>query len=223
MLKVINLLKIYKTKGKLEDVEALKNLNFEIQNGETIAIVGTSGSGKSTLLQILGCLDKPTNGEILFENRDLAKFSDLELAGFRNKSIGFVFQAFYLQNYLTVAENIAVPLMFAKQKLSQAEIDKQVEYLLQRVGLTKQKDYLPNQLSGGQQQRVAIARALVNNPDIILADEPTGNLDKKTSQEILNLLLELNSQGTTLIMVTHDDKVASQMKRIIHLEDGEIV
>ena len=221
MLSIKNLSKIYKTKG--EDVEALKNLNFEIQNGETVAIVGTSGSGKSTLLQILGCLDKPTSGEILFENRDLAKFSDLELAHFRNKQISFVFQAFYLQNYLTVAENIAVPLMFAKQKLSQVEIDKQVDYLLKRVNLIKQKDYLPNQLSGGQQQRVAIARALVNNPKIILADEPTGNLDKKTSQEILNLLLELNSQGTTLIIVTHDDKVASQMKRIIHLEDGEIV
>ncbi len=203
---------------KSETVRALRGVSFDVPEGDYVAIMGPSGSGKSTLLNLLGCLDKPTSGHLLLGNDDIALMSDDELAEIRSQRIGFVFQSYNLIQQLTVVENIQVPLYY-QGKLGAKERDRAVK-LAGRVGLADRLDHRPTQLSGGQQQRVAIARSLVNDPFFVLADEPTGNLDSMTTEEILNIFDELNSEGRTIIMVTHEDDVAERAKRIVRLKDG---
>ncbi len=210
-----NIWKIYK-EGR---VQALCGVSLKIRKGETLAILGPSGSGKSTLMHILGCLDRPSKGKVLIKGRDVSKLSDDELAKIRAKTIGFVFQFFYLVPYLTALENVMLPMIFVGEKNTE-----KCKELLKIVGLEKRANHLPMQLSGGERQRVAIARALANNPEIILADEPTGNLDSKTGEEIIKLLLDLNKKhGKTVVVVTHDSQLAKRMKRIIHIKDGKII
>ena len=219
LIEVENLTKTYRL-GTV-DVPALRGISFNIQEGEVVAITGQSGSGKSTLMNILGCLDVPTSGHYKLEGTDTAQMGDDELAAVRNRKIGFVFQQFNLLNRSTIVNNVELPLRYTgitgnghRQKAEEALI---------KVGLGDRLNHRPTELSGGQQQRVAIARALVNNPSLILADEPTGNLDLKTGQEIMQLLLDLNKEhGLTLILVTHDPGIAAQAQRIIHIKDGLI-
>ncbi len=203
---------------KSETVRALRGVSFDVPEGDYVAIMGPSGSGKSTLLNLLGCLDKPTAGELLLGEDNVATMSDDELAEIRSRRIGFVFQSYNLIQQLTVVENIQVPLYY-QGKLGAAE-QRRCIALAERVGLANRLDHRPNQLSGGQQQRVAIARSLVNDPYFILADEATGNLDSKTTAEILALFDELNDDGRTIIMVTHEDEVAERAKRVVRLRDG---
>ena len=203
-------------------VRALSDVNLSINTGELIAITGASGSGKSTLLQLIGLLDKPTSGEILFGGQPTSKLNDNQLSNLRNRTIGFVFQSFYLQPNLTVLDNVMLPAMFGKfdREVAHSRATKIVEI----IGLADKTYSLPDQLSGGQAQRVAIGRALMNNPQIILADEPTGNLDGKSGREVLSLLKYVGKElGITLIMVTHDLQVAEQAQRILRIEDGKIV
>ncbi|MFP6901332.1 MAG: ABC transporter ATP-binding protein [Opitutales bacterium] len=209
--------------GKVYDlgavqVPALGGLNFEIEEGGYTAIMGPSGSGKSTLLNILGCLDRPTAGAYILGGDDVAHMSDNELSRIRGTRIGFIFQSYNLVEQLNVVENIHLPLFYQGKDISQCH-DHCVK-LAQKVGLGDRLDHRPMQLSGGQQQRVAVARALANEPLMLLADEPTGNLDSSTEDEILNILDELHSEGRTLIVVTHDDAVASRAERVIYLKDG---
>lgn len=205
-----------------ETVHALKNVNFEIYEGEIVAIVGTSGSGKSTILNLIGGLDRPTTGTISIDDKSIGKLNDYKLSSYRNLTIGFVFQFFNLQHYLNVQQNVEIPLIFGGKK--KAFREEAARIAVTNVGLESRINHLPNQLSGGQMQRVAIARAIVNQPRILLADEPTGNLDKKTGTEILELMKELNTKlNTTIIIVTHDTSVAAQADRIIHVSDGEIL
>src|SRR5665647_1165751 len=205
--------------GKLE-LKVLKGISLEIYKNEYVALMGPSGSGKSTLMNILGCLDSPTSGKYILNGKDVSKIPDNDLAEVRNKEIGFVFQQFNLLSRLTAAENVALPLVYngtpKKQRMEQA-----LE-MLNRVGLADRSHHKPNELSGGQGQRVAIARALVNNPSIILADEPTGNLDSKTSVEIMNIFSKIQSEGNTVILVTHEEDIAKFAHRIIRLKDGLI-
>ncbi|MFN3189732.1 MAG: ABC transporter ATP-binding protein [Aureliella sp.] len=203
---------------KSETVRALRGVSFDVPEGDYVAIMGPSGSGKSTLLNLLGCLDQPTAGELLLGEDNVATMSDDELAEIRSRRIGFVFQSYNLIQQLTVTENIQVPLYY-QGKLGAAERKRCVE-LAERVGLADRLDHRPAQLSGGQQQRVAIARSLVNDPYFILADEATGNLDSKTTAEILALFDQLNNEGRTIIMVTHEDEVAERAKRVVRLRDG---
>ncbi|MFK7737470.1 MAG: ABC transporter ATP-binding protein [Pirellulaceae bacterium] len=203
---------------KSETVRALRGVSFDVPEGDYVAIMGPSGSGKSTLLNLLGCLDQPTDGELLLGKDNVATMTDDELAEIRSRRIGFVFQSYNLIQQLTVTENIQVPLYY-QGKLGAAERERCVE-LAGRVGLADRLDHRPAQLSGGQQQRVAIARSLVNDPYFILADEATGNLDSKTTAEILALFDQLNNEGRTIIMVTHEDEVAERAKRIVRLRDG---
>ena len=203
------------------DVPILKNIDLTIAEGEYVAIMGASGSGKSTLMNIIGCLDRPTSGRYVLDGRELTTLDDDGLAKIRNRYIGFVFQQFNLLPRLTALENVMLPMIYAHVSRSQRQ--KSATTALQQIGLGDRLTNRPNQLSGGQQQRVAIARALVNHPALVLADEPTGALDSKTSQEIMNLLTELNKQGTTIALVTHDATVAAQTKRIIHMQDGVVV
>jgi putative ABC transport system ATP-binding protein len=203
---------------KSETVRALRGVSFDVPEGDYVAIMGPSGSGKSTLLNLLGCLDQPTSGELLLGEDNVATMSDDELAEIRSRRIGFVFQSYNLIQQLTVVENIQVPLYY-QGKLGAAEQKRCID-LAHRVGLANRLDHRPNQLSGGQQQRVAIARSLVNDPYFILADEATGNLDSKTTAEILALFDELNDDGRTIIMVTHEDEVAERAKRVVRLRDG---
>ncbi len=219
MIELQNISKIYSI-GLSNQVLALSNFYLKVEKGEFLCIMGHSGSGKSTLMNIIGCLTKPTSGKYLLEDMDISKLRDDELAKIRNKKIGFVFQSFNLLSRLTVLENVEVPLIYSK---TSKYIRQKIGYqLLDSVGLSHRIKHLPNQLSGGETQRVAIARALSNNPQIILADEPTGNLDTNTGDEIMELLKSLNQQGKTIILVTHNKDNAQYAKKIIHLKDGKI-
>lgn len=219
MITIKNLNKVYKT-GSVE-VHALKDVNLEIQHGEFIAIMGHSGSGKSTLMNILGCLDRPSSGEYLLDGIDIKNQNQDELSLIRNKKIGFVFQAFNLIPRTNVLRNVELPMIYAKVKSSQRK--QRALELLEKVNLSDRIDHLPNELSGGQKQRVAIARALANNPPIILADEPTGNLDTQSSEEIMQIFRNLNEEGNSIILVTHEPDIAEYADRIIVFRDGCIV
>ncbi len=210
--------KIY-SKGHIE-VPALKEVDLRVQQGEYLAIMGSSGSGKSTMLNLLGCLDRPTTGRYLLHDTDVSKLNDDELSAIRCQRIGFIFQSFNLIEQLTVLENIEVPLFYLN--ISPEESARRGIELAQRVGLGERLSHRPSELSGGQMQRVAIARALANDPVVILADEPTGNLDSATEDEVLDIIDEMNESGKTVIMVTHDDRVADRAHRVIHLHDGTI-
>lgn len=203
-----------------EIVYVLKGIDLEIDKGEYVAIMGPSGSGKSTLMNLLGCLDTPTAGSYVLSGNDVSKMSDDQLAEIRNKEIGFVFQTFNLLPRTTALDNVALPMIYAGA--SKAERHDRAKEVLKNVGLADRMDHKPNQLSGGQRQRVAVGRALVNKPSIILADEPTGNLDSKTSLEIMNLFDEIHRAGNTVILVTHEEEVAEHAHRIIRLKDGNI-
>ncbi|ADD01543.1 ABC transporter ATP-binding protein [Thermoanaerobacter sp. CM-CNRG TB177] len=219
LIKVRNLTKIYKM-GENE-VKALDGISFDIEKGEFVSIVGQSGSGKTTLMNILGCLDVKTSGEYFLNGIDTSKLSDNELADLRCREIGFVFQNFNLLQKMTALENVELPMIYkgvpAKERRERAEM------LLEMVGLKERMHHRPNQLSGGQQQRVAIARALANDPPLILADEPTGNLDSKNGSEIMKIIKELNENGNTVVLITHDPNIAAQAKRIIRIKDGHIL
>jgi putative ABC transport system ATP-binding protein len=201
-------------------VEALRNVSFNIRRGEMVSIMGPSGSGKSTMMNTLGCLDRPTSGEYILDGESVAQMNDDQLASVRNRKVGFVFQSFNLLSRLTAVGNVELPLRYSGITEGRRELAKAA---LEAVGLKDRMTHRPYELSGGQQQRVAVARALVNNPAIIMADEPTGNLDSKVGKEIMNLLLNLNKdRGTTLIIVTHDAAIAEQTQRVIRLRDGEL-
>ncbi len=201
-----------------QSMEALRGISLNIGRGEFVSIMGPSGSGKSTLMNILGCLDSPTEGEYLLEGRDVAGLTFDQLASVRNKTIGFVFQNFNLLPYATAWENVELPLLFNGKK-GKARRDR-VEELLAAVGLLEWKDHRPSEMSGGEQQRIALARSLANDPPLLLADEPTGNLDSRNGEEIMTLLVRLWKEGRTIIMVTHDDRIAAHSQRIIRLFDG---
>ena len=203
-----------------QTVHVLKGIDLTIKKGEYVALMGPSGSGKSTLMNLLGCLDTPTSGSYMIANRDVSKMNDNQLADVRNKEIGFVFQTFNLIPRQTALQNVALPLVYAGEK-KEKRISR-AKKVLDEVGLSDRITHKPNQLSGGQRQRVAIARALVNSPSLILADEPTGNLDSSTSNEIMKLFEEIHKNGNTLIIVTHEEEIAQHANRIIRLKDGEI-
>jgi putative ABC transport system ATP-binding protein len=216
-IELVDIFKIYKMGD--QEVRALDGVTFTVKSGEMTAIMGSSGSGKSTLLNIIGCLDRPTSGIYRLDGEDVVKLHDDRLASIRNRRIGFVFQNFNLLARMSALENVEVPLLYANGK----DVRKRSLAALERVGLASRSDHEPNKLSGGQRQRVAIARALVNNPSLILADEPTGNLDSKTSEEIMTLFRELNESGVTLVIVTHEPEIAAQCKRCLHFKDGKII
>jgi|SRR5690554_183409 len=218
IIEVENLVRNFKL-GK-QTIHVLKNLNFKVNKNEYLALMGPSGSGKSTLMNLLGCLDTPTSGKYVLNNKDVSKLSDNELAEIRNKEIGFVFQTFNLLPRATALDNVALPLVYAG--FSKTAREERAKEVLEQVGLSDRIYHKPNELSGGQRQRVAVARALVNNPSIILADEPTGNLDSTTSHEIMGLFDEIHKNGNTIILVTHEEDIALHSHRIIRLKDGEI-
>ena len=203
-----------------ETIHALKSVTLTIKKGEFVALMGPSGSGKSTLMNILGCLDTPTKGEYILNGINVSEMSDSELAEVRNQEIGFVFQTFNLLPRSSAKENVALPLVYAGVK--KEDRDKRAIKALENVGLGNRVDHKPNELSGGQRQRVAVARALINNPSIILADEPTGNLDSKTSVEIMALIEDIHAKGNTIILVTHEEDIALNAKRIVRLRDGVV-
>jgi putative ABC transport system ATP-binding protein len=218
IIKIKNMMKTYKLGG--ETVHALNDVSLEIQKGEFLAIIGPSGSGKSTLMNMLGCLDRPNKGTYHLDGKDIGKMDDNSLAAIRNQKIGFIFQNFNLLGKLSALENVELPLVYAG--MSTRERRERALEGLEKVGLKDRAGHLPTQLSGGQQQRVAIARALVGQPAILLADEPTGALDSKTSKEILLLMKELNELGHTIILITHDLEIAKQAKRMVSIQDGEL-
>ena len=219
MLELSHITKIYRMGGV--DITVLSDVSLKVQPGELIAIMGPSGSGKSTIMNMLGCLDRPTSGSYRFEGREISSMTDDELASIRNVKIGFVFQTFNLLPRFSALKNVEVPLIYSGVP---ARLRKERAMpLLQQVGLSERMDHKPTELSGGQQQRVAIARALVNHPPLLLADEPTGNLDSRSGEEILKILIGLNQQGVTVIIVTHDQTVAARCKRIISVKDGQII
>lgn len=220
MIELRSVTKIYKMGSNI--FEALKGINVYIKTGELVAIIGASGSGKTTTMNIIGLLDKPTSGEYYLNEKKTSSLTVNQQAYLRNRSIGFIFQSFFLLPRLTALQNVGLPLSYRGEN---SKITKEKSLLmLEKVGMTNYSHHRPNELSGGQQQRVAIARALVGNPHIILADEPTGSLDSKTGQDVLDLLIKLNkTEGTTVVVITHDEKVAAQAQRIIKLGDGLIV
>ena len=217
MLELEHVTKVYST-GAIE-VRALDDVSLHVDEGEMIAIMGHSGSGKSTMMNILGCLDAPTSGSYLLDGVDVLRLSDNRLAAIRNRKIGFVFQAFNLLPRTSAQRNVELPLVYA----GEADRARRARSALERVGLGSRASHMPNELSGGQQQRVAIARALVNDPAMILADEPTGALDSASTEDVMRLLVELNEAGRTIVIITHEDDVASFARRIVRLEDGRII
>ena len=219
VVRIVGLQKTYALESVM--VHALKGVSMEVEEGDFVALMGPSGSGKSTLLNLLGCLDRPTNGQYFLAGQDVARMEDDLLSDIRSKYLGFIFQQYNLLPQYTVVENIEIPLLYQGAKLNEQTTERCMG-LAQLVGLGNRLDHRPMQLSGGQQQRVAIARSLVNDPAVILADEPTGNLDSKTSDEIMHLLSRLNDVGKTIIMVTHENDIASWAKRIVRMRDGAI-
>ena len=218
MIKTENICKSYLMGNN--ELKVLKNVSIEIKEKEFVSIIGPSGSGKSTLMNIIGCLDVPTSGKYFLDGIDVSEMAESDQAEIRNKKIGFVFQSFNLLPKLTALENVMLPLIY--RRVAEKEQIERARMALERVGLDERRRHRPNELSGGQQQRVAIARAIAGNPPIILADEPTGNLDAKSGIEIMGILRDLNSKGTTLIMITHDDKIAQESGRMIKIMDGII-
>ena len=222
MIKLSHIVKSYKIDDETT-FTALYDASITIKDGELVSIIGPSGSGKSTLMHIIGLLDKPTSGDVVINGQDIAKLSDDELSELRHNFVGFVFQQFNLINKLTIIENVMLPTVYTRTPLSFSPKEKAME-LLKRLGIDSKANSYPNKISGGQQQRVAIARALIMNPQLILADEPTGNLDTKTGKEILTLLKDLNAKDKiTVVLVTHDPEVASQAKRTIKIQDGRVL
>jgi putative ABC transport system ATP-binding protein len=219
LIDIRNMNKIYKM-GEIE-LKALNDISIKIYPREFVAIIGPSGSGKSTLMNMIGCLDVPSSGEYYIDGREVSKLKDDELAEMRNSLIGFIFQGFNLLSKLTAVENVELPLIY--QGKSKTERLEKSLIALERVGLTDRIHHKPSELSGGQQQRAAIARALAGNPELILADEPTGNLDSKSGVDVMKMLHELHEQGNTIVLITHDNNVAMQAKRIIRIQDGEIL
>jgi putative ABC transport system ATP-binding protein len=219
MIEMHDLTMVYRA----SDVEttALNAINTEIEKGEFVAVMGPSGCGKSTLLNVVGMLDSPTSGRYAFLGEDVSNHSESQLAEIRKNHIGFIFQSFNLVDELSVAENVALPLLY--QKINAKDRKARVDAVLERMGIAHRANHRPQQLSGGQQQRVAVARAVVTNPALILADEPTGNLDSKNGEEVLDLLNQLNDNGTTIVMVTHDQRHADHAGRIVHLLDGQVL
>jgi len=222
LVKLEKIRKVYDL-GLDNQVSALREINLQIDQGEFVAIMGASGSGKSTLMHVIGFLDRPSSGKYFFDGREVTDLKDNELAEIRNQRVGFVFQAFNLLARTSAIDNVSLPMLYAPKKVSAEQMRTRATELLSMVGLGNRLEHMPSELSGGQQQRVAIARALVNNPAVIFADEPTGNLDSKSSIEIMELFQRLNNEGHTLIFVTHEDNIAHFAKRIIKLKDGEIV
>jgi putative ABC transport system ATP-binding protein len=218
IIQINNLMKSYKLGGEI--VHALNDVSLEITKGEFLAIIGPSGSGKSTLMNMIGCLDRPDSGRYLLDGKDIAKMNDNQLAAIRNQKIGFIFQNFNLLTKLSALENVELPLLYGG--VSGKERQEKALEALEKVGLANRAGHLPTQLSGGQQQRVAIARALAGNPAILLADEPTGALDTKTSKEIIDVMKQLNELGHTIILITHDLNVAQQAKRMVSIQDGQL-
>jgi len=210
--------KTYRT-GEVE-VQAVRGVSLEIARGEFVAFMGSSGSGKSTLMNLLGCLDRPTRGRYLLDGFDVSGLERDQLADIRNRKLGFVFQSFNLLARTSALENVELPLLYGEHRLTNAELRARATAVLAAVGLSGREDHHPSQLSGGQQQRVAIARALINNPEIVLADEPTGNLDSRTSAEIMDIFQKLNERGITILMVTHEKEIAAYARRNIMLRDG---
>ncbi len=220
IVKLENINKVYGESGSETSVPALNNVSLSVDEGEYVAIMGPSGSGKSTLMNVIGCLDKPTSGVYYFGEKDVLKMKDRQLSDLRLNSIGFVFQSFYLMNEENAIENVALPLSYAG--VSKRERERRAVEALTRVGLADRVKFRPDQLSGGQKQRVAIARAIVNNPKVLLADEPTGALDQKSGAAIMELFQKLNNEGTTIIMITHDANIASHAKKTYRIVDGQL-
>ena len=221
LVKLIDVHKTYRT-GEME-VPAVRGVSLEIKRGEFLALMGASGSGKSTLMNILGCLDRPTSGSYFLDNADVSGLDRDQLADIRNHKLGFVFQSFNLLPRTSARENVELPLLYGTRNLSNAQLREKADAVLASVGLGGREDHHPSQLSGGQQQRVAIARALVNDPEVVLADEPTGNLDSRTSVEIMGIFQQLNERGITIIMVTHEADIASYARRNVVMRDGLIL
>ncbi len=224
MTPVVQLDEIHKIYDSGEiPVHAVRGVSLTIQRGEFVAVMGASGSGKSTLMNVLGCLDRPTKGRYLLDGTDVSGLGRNELADLRNQKLGFVFQGFNLLSRTTARENVELPMLYGQHRLSSREIHQRALRSLDLVGLSKRADHFPNQLSGGQQQRVAIARALINEPQVLLADEPTGNLDSKSGDAVMELLRNLHKSGSTIVMVTHDARFARNADRTIHVFDGRVV